>query len=96
MQLINEIAHPQLNDAILNVITVGVPNITQWENEINQLLEQYKPVNTSLSPVEKFMQSIEEISEYNYNDHANQSIAHLSISQNLVTYNYLFILSGKS
>ena len=75
-----------MEEAILNVVTVGLPNITQWELELNSFLEQYKPENSTLSPVEQFMQCIEVIPEYSFVDHYNQSRAHLSASQNLVTY----------
>ena len=75
-----------MEEALLNVITVGLPNTTQWENDLNALLQQYQPANVTLSPVEQFMDCIEMISEFDYSSPHDQKLIQLSTSQNLVTY----------
>ena len=84
----DEIEKQQLDEAILNIVTVGSPNITLWEAQLGFLIGQNTSLNNSLTPVESFVQLIDVISTTDIPSQLKQSPIQFIVIDNLVTYDF--------
>lgn len=87
-QLMDEIEKQQLDEAILNIVTVGSPNITLWEAQLGFLIGQNTTLNNSLTPIESFIQLIDFMSTTDIPSQLKQSTVRFIVIDNLVTYDF--------
>lgn len=84
----DEIEKQQLDEAILNIVTVGSPNITLWEAQLGFLIGQNTMLNNSLTPIESFIQLIDFMSTTDIPSQRKQSAVRFIVIDNLVTYEF--------